>query len=95
MRLWMILGATSVMLGACMTPAPSHWQHKSIPSDQWRSDQKRCERAVDRHLGLFEKYHADRDISEYDERMRVYEVRKKQAELVGECMRKLGYVPRG
>jgi len=81
------------LLSGCFSKPPVYWQHKTIPSEKWSSDKRRCTRAVDKHLGLTAAYHADQQISTYDERMRVYEVGKKQKKLVADCMRKLGYVP--
>ncbi|WP_135081865.1 hypothetical protein [Terasakiella sp. SH-1] len=72
---------------------PTYWQHKTIPSSQWRNDQNRCKRAVDKHLSLNKRYHADQGLNHYDEQMRLYDVGKKQKKLVATCMRKLGYVP--
>ncbi len=81
------------MLAGCVTTPTRHWQHKTIPSEQWSSDQRRCQRAAERYLGLDTQYHADRGLSAYDERMRQFEVGKKMTKLVGDCMRKRGYVP--
>lgn len=92
MRVIMMMCGLLVLSG-CMASAPQHWQHKSIPSSEWRGDERACKRAVDRYLGRNSTYHADQSLSTYDERMRVYEVGKKQKKLVADCMRKKGYVP--
>jgi hypothetical protein len=84
------------LLVGCSTTPPKYWQHPSIPSSEWGSDLQRCKRATDKYLGKQERYQVDMGMSQddsYAEQMRVYEVGKKQKELVGECMYKLGYSP--
>ena len=88
---FVLLAALSV--SACMQSTPRHWQHKTIPSSQWGSDHNRCKRAADRYLGAKPAYQADQQISDYNEQMRVYNVKKKHGKLVSDCMRKAGYVP--
>ncbi|SCA57202.1 conserved exported hypothetical protein [Candidatus Terasakiella magnetica] len=83
-----------IVLSGCMgASSPVYWKHKTLPSSQWRTDQNRCKRAVDKHLGLDYRNHADQGLSMYDEQMRQYEVGKKQKKLLNSCMRRLGYVP--
>ena len=82
-----------LLLGACMQTAPNYWQHPKLPSSQWGSDHTKCKRAVDKYLGAKPAYQADQQLSTYDENMRIYNVGKKQKELVADCMRKRGYVP--
>lgn len=81
------------LLSACVQTAPKYWQHKTLPSSQWNTDHNRCKRSVDKHLGLDNRFHADQGLDDYSERMRVYEVGKKQKSMVSNCMRKHGYVP--
>jgi outer membrane biogenesis lipoprotein LolB len=92
MRYMLIFLCIGILTG-CASPAPRHWQHKSIPSEQWKTDQRRCQRAAEKYLGLNDAYHADQDLNTYDERMRQFEVGKKLGQLVSDCMRKRGYVP--
>ena len=81
------------LLSGCYSKPVSHWQHKTIPSEQWRPDLNRCKREVDKYLGAYDDNHADQGLDNYSETMRVYDVRKKQQKLVGDCMRRNGYVP--
>ncbi len=81
------------LLAGCMQSTPRYWQHKTIPSSQWGADYNKCKRSVDRYLGLNPRYQADQGLDKYSESMRVYEVGKKQKEMVADCMRRAGYVP--
>lgn len=83
-----------LMIGAC-APAQVRWQHNDIPKEQWRSDLNRCNRAVERHLGLDESLHqtGPAQASSYEDQMRLYRLQKSEKRLVADCMKKLGYQP--
>ena len=89
----LVLIGMVVSLSACGAASTKYWKHKSIPSSQWNSDYRKCQRATDKHLGLNESYHADQNLTQYGEQMRLYKLGKKQNELIGDCMRRLGYTP--
>lgn len=76
-----------------METVPKYWQHKTIPSSQWRTDLNKCKRVADRYLGQNSSYHADQNLSGLEESMRLYKVKDRQNELVSDCMIKAGYTP--
>lgn len=84
------------LLSSCVTRAPRHWQHPTLPTKQWASDFHKCKRASDKYLSKNARYHADTHLGvrdSYAESMRQYEVRKKHTQLVSQCMKKWGYRP--
>ncbi|NVK20002.1 MAG: hypothetical protein HWE30_14985 [Methylocystaceae bacterium] len=83
----------ALVLSSCMQGPPRHWQHPKVPSSQWGADHNKCKRQADKYLGTKPAYQSEQNISSYDEKMRLYNVGKKQKELVADCMRRAGYVP--
>lgn len=88
---WMVLSVLLMMgLSGCMGRT-AHWGHPEKPMDQWQADQKKCQRAAQKELGLDFSMTADQGLSQYDESMRLYELNKRETQMVAGCMTRMGY----